>query len=204
MTAAIPDTRACRAATELARRVSEPCLFHHVMRTHAFGHAAAAAQGLRYDAELFYLGAVLHDLGLTELAKGEQRFEVEGADLAKELLAREGMRDADIDVVWDAIALHTTVGIPPRKRPEIALVQLGAGIDVGVVSTDAVAAALPEILEAWPRLALKTQLPRYVLALHDRAPRARTSPVVADIAERHRGVRPPNLCDLIERARFAE
>ena len=60
------------------------------------------------------------------------------------MLSREGMRDADIELVWDAIALHTTVGVPPRKRPEIALVQLGAAIDVGFVSLEMVAAELPE------------------------------------------------------------
>jgi hypothetical protein len=202
---AVPDSRLCQAATECARRVSPASLFNHVMRTYAFGVTAATARGIAFDRELFYIAAVLHDLGLTELSRGERRFEIEGADAAKELLAREGMRDADIDLVWDAIALHTTVGVPPRKRPEIALVQLGAAIDVGFAPLDAVAAALPGILEAWPRLQLKTEMMGYMERVYERNPAAALqSPVVADVIERRLGVRAPNACDVIERAAFAE
>lgn len=35
------------------------------------------------------------------------------------------------DVVWDAIALHTSPDLAERKRPEIALLSLGAGVDLG-------------------------------------------------------------------------
>jgi hypothetical protein len=202
---AIPDSRLCQAATACARAVSEPSLFNHLMRTFGFGCAAAGARGIAFDRELFYIAAVLHDLGLTELSRHEQRFELESADAAKAMLSREGMRDADIELVWEAIALHTTVGVPPRKRPEIALVQLGAAIDVGFVSLDVVAAELPAILEHWPRLAFKTELLRYFARLYERNPAAALqSPVVADIVERQRGVRAPNVCDVIARAAFAE
>jgi hypothetical protein len=201
----VPDSRLCQAATAYVRAASEPSLFNHVMRTFAFGATAAGVRGIAFDRELFYVAAILHDLGLTELSRHQQRFELEGADAAKAMLAREGMRDADVELVWDAIALHTTVGVPPRKRPEIALVQLGAAIDVGYASIDAVAAALPEILEHWPRLAFKAELLRYFDRLYERNPAAALqSPVVAEIVERRRGVRAANACDVIARAPFAE
>jgi hypothetical protein len=33
-----------------------------------------------------------------------------------------GVNERDVDDVWDAIALHTTPGIPKHKRPVVALV----------------------------------------------------------------------------------
>jgi hypothetical protein len=200
----LPDTSACRAAEAFARKASDPSLFNHAMRTFAFGLAAAEIQHLVVDRELFFLGAVLHDLGLTELAAGKERFEIEGADLARQLLAKEGVRDADLDIVWDAIALHTTAGVPPRKRPEIALVQLGAAIDIGLVPLAAAGDAAADILGTWPRLAFKRCLPQALLAAYRRGPASLTSQVVADTVERELGVRGPNLYDVIVNAPFAE
>ena len=47
-----------------------------------------------------------------------------------QFLEKEGVTPERREVVWDAVALHTSVGIASRKRPEIALVHIGAGIDV--------------------------------------------------------------------------
>ncbi len=38
--------------------------------------------------------------------------------------------EKDIATVWTAIALHTTPGIPEFMGPEIALLQVGAGMDI--------------------------------------------------------------------------
>jgi hypothetical protein len=202
---AAPDSRLCNAAAAYARRASEPSLFNHAMRTYVFGTLVGEHRGLRFDRELFYIAAILHDLGLTDQATASTRFELEGADAAKELLAREGMPDAEIEVVWEAIALHTTLGVPPRKRAEIALVQAGAAIDVGFAPLDAVAEVLPLVLDAWPRLGFKAALVGYLERLYAKNPAgALQSPVVADVIERRHGVRPPNVCDVIERAAFPE
>src|SRR5688572_1968347 len=151
-----PDTRVCEAAMELARAHSPQFLFNHVMRTFAFGRAAGALQGARYDEEMLFLGAVLHDLGLVEKFIGEDRFEIDGADAAADFLSRQGYPDKKIAVIWDAIALHTTLSIPQRKQPEIALVQLGAGIDVGAVPRSLLTPESVElILGEYPRLGYK-------------------------------------------------
>jgi hypothetical protein len=193
---AIPDTRLCKVATDFAQRASEPCLFNHVMRTFAFG--TLAARGLAHDAEVFYVAAVLHDLGLTASAPRGARFEIAGADAAKDLLSREGMRDADIEVVWDAIALHTVAGVPPRKRPEVMLVQLGAALDVGFAPLALIGGGAPPILERWPRLSFETEMLRYLEEHYDRDPAvALQSPIVADVLERRRGIRARNACDVI-------
>ncbi|WP_234334265.1 HD domain-containing protein [Streptomyces sp. NRRL B-1347] len=104
------------------------------MRTYLYGRCVGERRGVvagrDYDDELFFLGCVLHDVGLTEEGNGEQRFEVDGADLAAEFLTRQGVSAERVEVVWDAIALHTSEGIASRKRPEIALVCAGARMDI--------------------------------------------------------------------------
>jgi hypothetical protein len=57
-------------------------------------------------------------------------FEVDSANAARDFLRSRGVSGSDLETVWSAVALHTTPGIPEYMRPEIALVQLGAGMDV--------------------------------------------------------------------------
>lgn len=202
----IPDSKLCVAATDYARRVSEPFLFNHVMRTFVFGEIAGRRGSRTYDSELFYLGAVLHDLGLTDSVAHQTRFEVDGADAAKAFLTAQGLDEGKAELVWDAIALHTTYAVPPHKAPEIALVQLGAGIDVGVVSLDLVSPKVVDaVLEAYPRLGFKQAIIQ-ALAKQAEGEGMRILPdIVADAAARRNpAFRRASLCDAIERAPFAE
>lgn len=126
----IPDSLLADAATTLAREASPGFLFNHCLRTFVFGVMAGRKLGMTPDRELLYISAVLHDLGLTRRYERAERFEIDGADAAREFCLRHNVATEKAELVWDAIALHTTVGIPPRKSPEAALVQLGAGTDV--------------------------------------------------------------------------
>lgn len=110
-----PDTPVCLAALDLARHHSPPFLLNHLMRTYAFGRAADAMQGAQVDEEMLFLGSMLHDLGLVKAFIREDRFEVDGVDAAAEFLSKQGYSDKKIAVIWDAIALHTTLSIPQRK-----------------------------------------------------------------------------------------
>ena len=118
----LPDSKLARDATDYVRELSAPVVFNHVLRTYVFGCVLGRAMNLKFDGELFYLGAVFHDLGQTERFMGKQRFEVDGADAAAEFLQDKGVPKESIEIVWDAVALHTSGGIVQRKRPEIALV----------------------------------------------------------------------------------
>ena len=88
-----PDSRIAREAHELARRVSSPMLFNHVMRSYYLGRLVAGDAG-EWDDEVVFLSAVLHDLGLTDRARGERRFEIEGADAARQFLSDAGLEPA--------------------------------------------------------------------------------------------------------------
>jgi len=127
----IPDSPLAREITELVRNTAPALLFHHSSRVYYFGALAGRHQGLRFDLELLYAGAMFHDLGLVaQYSSKEQRFELDGANAARKFLAAHGICQCDIDLVWTAIALHTTPGIPQHMHPVVALVTAGVEMDV--------------------------------------------------------------------------
>ncbi|WP_323369080.1 HD domain-containing protein [Streptomyces alkaliterrae] len=130
----LPRTELTACALRFVADAEPGFLYRHSVRSYLFARAVADAQELRpgvdYDDELVFLGCVLHDLGLSEQGNGDQRFEVDGADLAARFLREHGVDEARVAVVWDAVALHTSDGIAHRKGPEVALTQAGAAVDV--------------------------------------------------------------------------
>jgi HD domain len=127
----IPDSQLARDVTQLVRDTESPLLFHHSSRVYYFGALAGKHRGLRFDPELLYTGAMFHDMGLTHLhGSAHERFEVDGANAARDFLRSRGISQADIDTVWTAIALHTTPGIPQHMHPVVALVTAGVEMDV--------------------------------------------------------------------------
>lgn len=128
---AVPDSKLARDVTEFIRDTESPLLFNHSSRVYFFGALAGRNRGLPFDPELLYAGAMFHDLGLMpgHRSAGE-RFEVDGANAAREFLRQHGIAPGDVDTVWTAIALHTTPGIPQHMHPVVALVTAGVEMDV--------------------------------------------------------------------------
>jgi hypothetical protein len=199
VTGELPDTVLCNAAIEYARAVSEPFLFHHVMRSALLADRIGRERGLKYDRELLCVSAVLHDLGLTKLAPVQTRFEVEGADLAKEFLVKQGMSERQVEVAWDAVALHTTPDIPSRKCAEIALCQLGIAADLGIAPPGIVRdEAIDEVLAAYPWLDTHESLFATLAGLYRTNPKAAASGPVAEVCERRvQGFTRPNFCERV-------
>jgi HD superfamily phosphodiesterase len=104
-------------------------VFDHSVRSYFFGELLAARDGLRpgsdYDSEALFLACVLHDLGVSIKAPGKERFEVERADLAAALLSEHGCGRTLVDSVWEAIALHSSLGIAERRGPLCYLTRSG-------------------------------------------------------------------------------
>ncbi|MEU8269726.1 HD domain-containing protein [Sphaerisporangium sp. NPDC049002] len=127
----IPDSALADEATELVRDAAPPLLYDHSRRVFLFGTLKGRRLGLEADPELLYVGAMFHDLGLTETyRRTDQRFEMDGADEARRFLTSHGFPEEDIRKVWQGIALHTTPEVPYRLEPEIALVTAGVETDV--------------------------------------------------------------------------
>ena len=127
----IPDSAMARAATQLVRDTEDDLLYNHSRRVFFWGALAGKRRGLKFDPEPLYMGAMFHDMGLTKAyASPDLRFEVDGANTARDFLKSYGVPERDIEDVWTAIALHTTPGIPEHMRPTIALLTAGVEMDV--------------------------------------------------------------------------
>jgi HD domain len=149
----IPDTALARQITELVRDTESPLLFHHSSRVFFWGALTGDRRGLTFDAELLYTGAMFHDMGLTpRYSSDTQRFEVDGANAARDFLRSHGISQQDIDTVWTAIALHTTPGIPHHMHPVISLLTAGVEMDVlGIAYAEFSDAERDAVVHAHPR-----------------------------------------------------
>ena len=149
----IPDSPAALEATEYVRARLTPLLFDHSLRVFLFGSLHVRALALDADQELLYVAALFHDAGLlTPSSNTPQRFEVEGADLARSFLLERGYSDSAARLVWSAIALHSTPGIPRRMEPEVAATNLGVLTDaVGLSLNELDSQAVGDIVAAYPR-----------------------------------------------------
>ncbi len=127
----IPDSKLAHEVTEFIRDTESPLLFNHSSRVYYFGALAGKHRGIKVDSEMLYVGAMFHDVGLVPAYRSpSDRFEVDGANAARDFLRSRGINEADIDTVWNAIALHTTPGIPQHMHPVVALVSAGVEMDV--------------------------------------------------------------------------
>jgi HD domain len=149
----VPDSKLAREATELVRDTESPLLFNHSTRVYYFGSLAGKRQGLKFDPELLYIGAMFHDMGLTpQYSSKADRFEVDGANCARAFLRQHNISQQEIDTVWTAIALHTTPGIPQYMHPVVALLTNGVEMDVlGIAYSEFSDADREAIVAAYPR-----------------------------------------------------
>jgi hypothetical protein len=149
----IPDSKLAKAVTEMVRDTASELLFNHSSRVYCFGALAGQQNGLKFDPELLYTGAMFHDMGLTRQHSSEhERFEVDGANAAADFLRSHDIAQSDIDTVWTAIALHTTPGIPRHMHPVVALVTAGVEMDVlGLTYRQYSDAEREAVVKAFPR-----------------------------------------------------
>lgn len=178
----IPDTKLCKQAELLLEEVSPRTLTNHCYRTYYFAEMFGHQRAIKFDRELLYVGSLLHDLGLTEKFDADARFEVRGADAAREFVTMHGLSDAKAEKVWDAIALHTSPELAERKGPEVALVQLGAacdmiGIGYGQLKPEQVAA----LIEAFPREGIQASFLDLILREVRLRPAVVTNTWMADV-----------------------
>lgn len=119
----VPLTPLTTKAFAYVQKHTTPTIANHVIRSTLFALIIASkistiAQS--YDPETVALATLLHDLGwstTSELVSSDERFEVDGANAACNFLKTEiasnlGLANRwdkhRLQLVWDAIALHTT------------------------------------------------------------------------------------------------
>ncbi len=198
---AVPDSQLARDITAFVRDTAPPLLFHHSSRVYYFGALAGAHRGLAFDRELLYAGAMFHDLGLVPAhSSRDERFEVDGANAARDFLRGRGIAQQDIDTVWAAIALHTTPGIPKHMHPVIALVTAGVEMDVlGLTYAEYSDAERDAVVRAHPREAhFKTEIIDAFYEGIKHKPETTFGNVKADVlALKDPAFRPGNFCSVI-------
>ena len=197
----IPDSKLAREITEVVRDTETPLLFHHSSRVYYFGALAGKHRGLKFDPELLYAGAMFHDMGLTPRhSSPNERFEVDGANAARDFLCGHSISEAEIDTVWTAIALHTTPGIPQHMHPVVALLTAGVEMDVlGIAFSDFTEAERAAVVRAHPRpCRFKEEIIQaFYDGIHNK-PDTTFGNVKADVlADKDPSFRPGNFCRVI-------
>ncbi|KAK7699494.1 hypothetical protein SLS64_011632 [Diaporthe eres] len=139
-----PPSRIATSALAFAQKHLPQGLFNHVARSAYWARILATKLPsfdlASLDMEAVMLMCIFHDMGLviatsTELngLTVENRFEIDGANIAKDFLRshvdRGSWDETRIERLWMAIALHTTPSIARHAAPEIALAQMAIEAD---------------------------------------------------------------------------
>jgi hypothetical protein len=156
----IPDSKLAKDAADLLREHGNDLLWNHSNRVFLFGAVNGQKAKQNYDLELLYVSALFHDMGLTKKYNSlDLRFEVDGANAARSFLQQYQIPDDTIQLVWDAIALHTTPGVAEHKQSEVALLFHGVGMDVMGDGFEEFPEDLREdIIKAFPRNNFKKEI----------------------------------------------
>ena len=138
----VPDTSLVTKALEFAREHSTDYTYNHINRSLLFGCIIAdkLPHTKERDREAHAVAAILHDLGFpighpphSEVLSKENRFEVDGANAARAFLKREAKAEEwdkhRLQLVWDAIALHTIGSVVFHKEPEVQACSFGIWAD---------------------------------------------------------------------------
>src|ERR1700692_604024 len=130
---AAPDVPWATEALELVCTQESRSVANHSARSWIFARMLRDHLNLtnEVDEALLFAATLLHDIGLHRDVRDPARFEIDGADRAAEFLTAQGLGAAEVDKVWEAIALHTSPGLPERRGSLTFLTRAGAGMDFG-------------------------------------------------------------------------
>jgi hypothetical protein len=149
-----PQTPAATAALQVATRFCSPALVNHCVRSYLWGQMYAAAHRIDFDDELYYVSAILHDIGLTASFDSHRlSFEEAGGDLAWVFGVAAGWSDERAARAMEIIVLHMRDDVSATADPESHLLQVATSWDVsGRQPEDFPVAARTEVLARYPRL----------------------------------------------------
>jgi HD domain len=181
----VPDTPIVTRAIEYAREHCEPYLFNHMMRSWLFSAAIAQLKGTPHDPEVLAVATVLHDIGLAKAFSGPLRFEVEGANAAREFARAQGMVEGRAQLIWNGVALNSTPSIALYMQDEVALCTMGIGLDWGGFGYDTLTQTqVAAVLDAFPRLQMKQQFTRDVCRIVESRPDTTYDNFAGDFGDR--------------------
>ena len=202
----VADSPLTTEAIEYARKIYEPYLFNHAMRSWLFAVRIGQMKNMDFDAEVVAVGTILHDIGLTAGVPGPNRFEVNGAAAAVAFVNERGASNRRAQLIWDLVALNSTPSIALHKETEVALGTMGIGVDYGGFGLESIPPLeVAEILAAFPRLKFKAKFAETCCRLVVAKPETSYDNFLRDFGERSvPGYKPISTVDLLMKAPFEE
>lgn len=203
----IPDSKLATEAADLLREYGNELLWNHSNRVFIFAAIRGNQCGLKYDSELLYISSLFHDIGLTpKFSSPDKRFEVDGANAARDFLRSRGVPEDSIRLVWDTIALHTTLGIAEHKETEVALMYFGVGYDVMGENFELISEnKRQQVVDAFPRNKFKQKILPAFLEGFKHKPETTFGNIKSDVCELLLpGYKRPSFCDCVLHSRWSE
>ncbi len=203
----IPDSTIATQATALLLEHGTEFIYNHSLRVFLFSSLNAQRNNLAHDSELLYVASVFHDLGLVPYySSPDLRFEVDGANAARDFLKGHGIAQDKLQLVWDTIALHTTIGIAEHKENEVALMYSGVGLDVMGEGYEHLSAGhREEIIKAFPRSDFKKKIIPTFFGGFEHKPETTFGNIKADVcAFMIPNFKRKNFCDCILHSPWSE
>jgi hypothetical protein len=202
----VPDSPLITEVLEYATKLYEPYLLNHAMRSWLFAARIGQLKAIDCDPEVVAAGTILHDIGLAAGVSGSNRFEVNGAAAALSFVRERGVSNRRAQLIWDLVALNSTPSIALHKEAEVALGTMGIGLDYGGFGFDLIPSAeMTHILQAFPRLEMKTRFAETCCRLVTAKPETSSDNFLRDFGERFvPGYKPVSTVDLLMNAPFEE
>jgi hypothetical protein len=176
----VPDSAIARRAEDLIADVAPAFLVNHSVRAYAWAVELAWHDSLEFDAEILYVSALLHDIGLVAAYDMGACFEIDGAVAAERFALQEGQSEERARAIYDVIALHMLAHAPPGSTTEVVLLNDSTGVDVtGYRIGDVRPKAVPDVVAAYPRLEFKREFAALFVDQATRKPSCRVAEMVA-------------------------
>jgi hypothetical protein len=140
------------AATWLAvhRRLPD-YLLAHSLRAWCWGGAIAANEGWSFDRQVLWSASLWHDVGLSRLSRNTTCFEVEGAEIARAFVERQGLAPEAAERIAIAIILHMRPNVTLDDGVESVLLDRATGLDVRGAEFAAADAIRDVVVRTYPR-----------------------------------------------------
>jgi len=149
----VPQDEISVATWRWAHRSLPDYLLTHSVRAYCWGAAIAAGEGWTFDPRILWTASLMHDLGLTRIPRNTMCFEVEGAEIARRFLQKNGLPAEVADRVAIAIILHMQPSVTLDDGVEAVLLDRATSLDVRGEGFTLVDAVRPRVMRDFPRRA---------------------------------------------------